>query len=196
MSKNKTPKPQDPNESAATSAAETFFSGEAASPESTPLAAKNKWLIPGVAFASAALLAGALGFAFGSNNSPDMRPVAMSGQAFGQNDGQNNGQKLPHCHDAAGNDVDANTDGTCVDGSAPGFRGGKNASDQQGQGKNRGSGQINSGDGQKLPHCHDAAGNDADANTDGTCVDGSAPGFRGGKNASPAPTTSSSPTVQ
>ena len=178
MSKNKTPKPQDPNESAATSAAETFFSGEAASPESTPQVAKNKWLIPGVAFASAALLAGALGFALGNNHSPDMRPVAMSGQAFGQNDGQ-----APGSQQGRGmNDQ------------------GRGMNDQGGQGKQRGPGQMMPGNNQKLPHCHDASGNDVDANADGTCVDGSAPGFMGGKNTSPnqnpAPTTSSSPTVQ
>ena len=178
MSKNKTPNPQGPKDSAATSAAESFVSGEAVPSGNTSQAEKNRWLIPGVAFASAALLAGALGFAVGTNNSPDMRPVAMSGQAFGQNNGQAPGD----------------WQGRGMNGQGPGMN------DHKGHGKNRGPGQMNSGDGQKLPHCHDVSGTDVAANADGTCVDGSTPGFMGGKNTSPnqnpAPTTSSSPTVQ
>ena len=171
MSKNNAPTPNDSNEPSSQSASETFFSAEETRSGNSAPAGKNKWLIPGVAFASAALLAGALGFALGSNNSHEMRPAAMSGQAFGQDYGQG-----PGMNDQQG----------------PGMN------DHQGRGKNRGPGQMNSGDGQKLPHCHDVSGTDVAANADGTCVDGSTPGFMGGQNSSPAPapSISSSPTVQ
>jgi hypothetical protein len=177
MANNNNPDQNEPIETGLTNAEETFFSGTSASSSNTSQSVKNKWLIPGIAFASAALLAGALGFALGNNNSHDMRPVAMAGQAFGQDDGQGremNDQQGREMNDQQGH--------------------GKN--DQQRHGKNRGPGQMNSGDGQKLPHCHDVSGNDVKANADGTCVYGSTPGFMGGQNSSPAPTVSSSPTVQ
>jgi hypothetical protein len=169
MANNNNPDQNEPIETGLTNAEETFFSGTSTSSSNTSQSVKNKWAIPGIAFASAALLAGALGFALGNNNSHDMRPVAMAGQAFGQDDGQGRGM----------NDQQ-----------------GREMNDQQGHGKNRGPGQMNSGDGQKLPHCHDVSGNDVKANADGTCVYGSTPGFMGGQNSSPAPTVSSSPTVQ
>jgi len=161
MANNNNPDQNEPIETGLTTTEETFFSGTSTSSSNTSQSVKNKWAIPGIAFASAALLAGALGFALGNNNSHDMRPVAMAGQAFGQDDGQ-----------------------------------GRGINDQQGHGKNHGPGQMNSGDGQKLPHCHDVSGNDVEANADGTCVYGSTPGFMGGQNSSPAPTVSSSPTAQ
>ena len=185
MTKDSTPKPKDPNEVDSTNAAETFFSGEAVSSESTPQVAKNKWLIPGVAFASVALLSGALGFASGSNNSPEGRPVAMSGKSFDQNDGQAPGDRQGRGMNDQGRGMNDQ---------------GRGMNDRQGQGNQRGPGQMMPGNNQRLPHCHDAAGNDLDANADGTCVDGSTPGFIGGKNTSPnqnpAPMESGSPTVQ
>lgn len=192
MTKNNTPVPEDSNEVAVTNAEETFSSSEAVTSGNAPQAVKNKWLIPSVAFASAALLAGALGFALGSNNSQDMRPVAMAGQAFGQNNG------LIPGHQKGQGDSGLNQPGQEMNRSNGQ---GRHGSDNQGQGKQgqgmqRGPGEMMPGNNQKLPHCHDASGNDVDSKVDGTCVDGSTPGFMGGQNTTPAPSTSSSTTLQ
>jgi hypothetical protein len=45
----------------------------------------------------------------------------MGGQMPGDNDGPLDGS-TPHCHDANGQDVAANADGTCDDGSTPGSK--------------------------------------------------------------------------
>lgn len=100
---------------------------------------------PWAAVAATALVAGIGGYAIGHTGGFNERPAAfserlgngpigdeqmqgkmgghqdgrMGGQMMGDNDGPLDG-RTPHCHDANGQDVVANSDGTCADGSTPG----------------------------------------------------------------------------
>lgn len=104
---------------------------------------------PWAAVAATALVAGIGGYAIGQTSGFNERPAAfserlgngpmgeeqmqgrmgghkgghhdgrMDGQMMGENDGPLDGS-TPHCHDANGQDVAANSDGTCADGTTPG----------------------------------------------------------------------------
>ncbi|MEY4312355.1 MAG: hypothetical protein RLZZ571_1125 [Actinomycetota bacterium] len=100
---------------------------------------------PWLAVAATAVVAGLGGFAIGHTGGFNDRPAAfserlgngpmgdhqmnghkgghhdgrMGGQMMGDNDGLLNGS-TPHCHDANGQDVQVQADGTCADGSIPG----------------------------------------------------------------------------
>lgn len=167
MTENNNPVAEEPNES---SAADTFFKEDAAPAEKT---SRNFWSKPAAIVAGAAIASGLLGFAIGNVTSNEMRPASISGEAF-------NGGR--------GGDAD----GDHGNFGGPGQQGGKHRGpgmmDRQGAPGQPGQGPA--------PHCHDVSGTDVASNPDGTCVDGSAPGLMPNNAPIPAPSASSTTSVQ
>lgn len=180
MSEDNTPISEDSNESS--NAADSFFAPETTTQANT--STRKKWIIPGAALASAALLSGLIGFSIGNHSAPDFRPAAAMGQmAPGQGGHGQDGQGMNGDH------------GRGMDG------------DHKGRGHHQGPGQpgIMPGSPQggndlppTTPHCHDATGADVEVGADGICADGSQPGIRGkgGMTATPIPSASSSTSIQ
>ena len=185
MTENNNPVAEEPTEGSSevsNSKADSFFNEEAAP---VTKSSRNFWAKPAVAIAGAAIASGLLGFAIGNGSSDHMRPAAITGEAFIGQPGQGqHGDGMPgfggsgrHGHDRNG---------------APG----------QGFGE---PGQMGPGATQNgtdfpptIPHCHDATGADLAPEANGLCADGSQPGARGmgGQPAAPAPSASTSTSVQ
>ena len=180
MSEDNTPIAEDSNENS--NAADTFFAPEATTQANT--SSRKKWIMPGVALASAALLSGLIGFSIGNHSGPDFRPAAAMGQmAPGQGGPGQDSQGMNGDH------------------------GRGMGSDHKGSGHHQGPGQPGMmpdapQGGTDLPpttpHCHDATGADIEVGADGLCADGSQPGMRGkgGMTATPIPSASSSSSIQ
>jgi hypothetical protein len=167
MSETNNPVADEPTENSAVDSnptADSFFAAESAA---LTQPSRNFWAKPAVAIAGAAIASGVLGFAIGNHASPDMRPAAISGEAFEMHGGVNGME-------------------------GPGDRG---MFGQPG-GKHRGPGMMGQPGQGMAPHCHDAAGNDTAANPDGTCLDGSTPGFMPQGGQAPDPSASSTTSVQ
>ena len=188
MTEDNTPIAEDSNESS--NAADSFFASEATTQLDT--SSRKKWIMPGAALASAALLSGLIGFSIGNHSGPDFRPAAAMGQmAPGQGGPGQGGPGGP------GQD-------------GPGMNGdhGRGMGDNhKGRGHHQGPGEPGMMPGgpqggfdfpPMTIHCHDAAGADTEVGADGLCADGSQPGMRGkgGMTATPIPSASSSTSIQ
>lgn len=180
MSEDNTPIAEDSNENS--NAADTFFAPEVTTQANT--SSRKKWIMPGAALASAALLSGLIGFSIGNHSGPDFRPAAAMGQMAPGQGG--------HGQDSQGMNGD---------------HGRGMGSHHKGSGHHQGPGQPGmmpdaSQGGTDLPpttpHCHDATGTDIEVGADGLCADGSQPGMRGkgGMTATPIPSASSSSSIQ
>lgn len=190
MTEDNTPIAEDSNESS--NAADSFFAPETTTQANT--SSRKKWIMPGAALASAALLSGLIGFSIGNHSGPDFRPAAAMGQMAPGQGGPGQGGPgqggLGH-------------DGQSMNGDHGRGMGG----DHKGKGHHQGQGQpgIMPGAPQggtdlppTTPHCHDATGADVEVGADGLCADGSQPGMRGkgGMTATPTPSASSSTSIQ
>ena len=60
--------------------ADSFFAPEVTAESITKTSSRNKWIIPGAAIASTALLSGLLGFTIGNHSGPELRPAFASEQ--------------------------------------------------------------------------------------------------------------------
>lgn len=180
MTEDNTPIAEDPNGNS--NAADSFFAPETTTQANT--SSRKKWIMPGAALASAALLSGLIGFSIGNHSGPDFQPAAAMGQmAPGQGGQGQDGQDMKGDH------------GRGMDG------------DHKGKGHHQGPGQPGMMPGAPqsgtdlpptTPHCHDATGADVEVGADGLCADGSQPGMRGkgGMSATPTPSASSSTSIQ
>ena len=180
MTEDNTPIAEDSNENS--NAADSFFAPETTTQANT--SSRKKWIMPGAALASAALLSGLIGFSIGNHSGPDFQPAAAMGQmAPGQGGQGQDGQGMNGDH------------GRGMDG------------DHKGKGHHQGQGQPGMMPGAPqggtdlpptTPHCHDATGVDVEVGADGLCADGSQPGMRGkgGMTATPTPSASSSTSIQ
>lgn len=185
MTEDNTPIAEDSNENS--NAADSFFAPETTTQANT--SSRKKWIIPGAALASAALLSGLIGFSIGNHSGPDFQPAAAMGQMAPGQGGP--GQGGPG-QDGQGMNGDH---GRGMDG------------DHKGKGHHQGQGQPGMMPGAPqggtdlpptTPHCHDATGVDVEVASDGLCADGSQPGMRGkgGMTGTPTPSASSSTSIQ
>jgi hypothetical protein len=190
MSENNTPIADEPGEGTTPTDAELFAPEATSNTPGTPSAStRNKWIIPGVTIAGAALVSGLLGFSIGSHGGNDFRPPALAGQMAP-------GQGNPGMQ----SDRDGNADGAHQDKGQHGQRGDKG---QRGQGQHGQPGMMPGGPqgGTDIPpttpHCHDEAGADVAVGADGLCADGSLPGQRGNdKLPTPVPSASATTSIQ
>ena len=185
MAENNNPVAEEPVEGSAVvsnSAGDNFF---AADSQGSTKSRSNFWTKPAVAIAGAAIASGILGFAIGNVSSHEMRPAGISGEAFGDH----RGQGMPGMQDGQrGVDPDGDNWGGGMMGQPDGQQGGMH----RGPGMMGQPGQMMPG--MPAPHCHDANGTDVASNADGTCADGSQPGFV--PPVGPVPSASSSTATQ
>jgi hypothetical protein len=169
------------------SAANNFFAAET---QDSTKSRSNFWTKPVVAIAGAAIASGILGFAIGNLSSHEMRPAGISGESFGDQRGQGR-SGMPG--EQRGFDPDGDNWGGGMMGQPDGRQGGN----QWGPGMMGQPGQMLPGQmmpGMPAPHCHDANGNNVASKADGTCADGSQPGFI--PPVGPVPSASSSTATQ
>lgn len=181
MSEDNTPVAEDSNE--ISNAADSVFAPEATTTQANT-SSRKKWIIPGAALASTALLSGLIGLSIGNHSGPDFRPASAMGQVAQGQGGPSQGG--PGMNGEPGQGMGDHQNGK-------GQRG------HHGQpGMMPGGPQGGSDIPPTTPHCHDAAGADVEVGDDGLCADGSQPGMRNkdGKTSSPVPSASSSTAIQ
>lgn len=187
MSEDNTPVAEDSNE--ISNAADSVFAPEATTTQANT-SSRKKWIIPGAALASTALLSGLIGLSIGNHSGPDFRPVSAMGQVAQGQGGPSQGG--PGMNGEPGHGMGNHQNGK-------GQRGTHGNDGQHHQpGMMPGGAQGGSDIPPTTPHCHDATGADVEVGDDGLCADGSQPGMRNrdGKSASPAPSASSSTAIQ
>ncbi len=167
-------------------AADSSFAPDVTAESITKTSSRNKWIIPGAAIASTALLSGLLGFTIGNHSGPELRPAFASEQMAPGQGGP--GMGLPGMDGDRDGGMNDNHKGRGMHGqSGPGMPGMMPGGPQNGN------------DFQPMtPHCHDSTGADVEVGANGLCADGSRPGMpgKGGQLPAPAPSATSSAAIQ